>query len=133
MPFPRAKNAGKWNMVSGVPATVRHAHAFVANINDLVDQTYDAATNAVRTAAQERAAKDPEWSRYTQHIDAWVEPGEHKDHIVVGLPAGHPESAKAFDLEYGSDETGPKPVLRGSLLHQVDAVGREASRHLVWP
>lgn len=115
--------------MSGEPAVLAAAISLATSWEDYVDEAHDSLINTADAAAQAAAEANTSWTRVAPHIKSWVE----KDSLVVGLPHGHSMSDEANDLEYGTDDAGPQPVLRKAALHDLDGMSRSTSRSLQWP
>lgn len=116
--------------MSGDPSVLRDAMTLATSWEKYVDEAHDSLTGSAKKAAQVAASLHTGWRPIAQHIQSWV---NKSDELVVGLPEGHSQSDAANELEYGSEDAAPQPVLRKAALHDLDGLGRSSSRSLQWP
>lgn len=79
-----------------------------------------------------QAAVTPGWEEYADRLGVQADEG-----LYVGLPPGDEDEEKVFDLEYGTEETGPSPLLRSTLsqhgLHIERQLGHAINHRVVNP
>lgn len=79
-------------------------------VQELQDVSVAAAQEAVTflyESTVQRARQDPEWTELADYIEVWSEDGQ----LVMGVR--HKEYiSQAFLLEFGDEQTPPRPMLR---------------------
>lgn len=69
------------------------------------------------------ATVTPGWEDYSDRLGVFAEGGD----TYLGLEPGDPDEEAVFDLEYGTETTGPTALLRNTLSQHGAAIGRSYS------
>jgi hypothetical protein len=124
---PDVSNGSSASFISGSPIVVPAVEWFEENIVDILMSAIDSAEKSATKELRDKASSIKGWDKIAEDLKVSVEGGE----IVVGQTGSFTDlNSYSSDLEYGTGESPPSPLLRKTMIREETKLVSDIHRNL---
>ncbi|HET7110297.1 MAG TPA: hypothetical protein VFI41_05460 [Gemmatimonadales bacterium] len=97
-----------------------------AEVHRIAREESEAVLEDLAEHTRRQAATMPGWEPYADKLGVFADEGE----LYMGLQPGDEDEERVFDLEYGTEKSGPTALLRNSLSTHGPRLGTELAHRV---